>query len=302
MELSRRKLLAATAAVTLSTSTHETVGAWQSEAPPNPYGCLVDLTRCVGCRKCEEACNQVNALPAPDTGFEDLTVFDAKRRPDYDAFTVVNRYYPGELDERGRPVPTYVKIQCMHCQDPACASACVTGALTKEANGAVTYDVSKCIGCRYCMLACPFQIPAYEYNDPVTPRVRKCSFCFDRLVNEGLQPACASICPEEAITFGRRNDLLELGRQRIDKDPARYVNRIYGETEVGGTCWLYISGVPFERIAFQNLPAGPVPQTAETIQRGLFSYLWSPIVLFGALGAVMAATSRANGKDRGRET
>jgi formate dehydrogenase iron-sulfur subunit len=122
--------------------------------------------------------------------------------------------------------------------------------------------------------------------------VRKCSFCFDRLVNEGLQPACASICPEEAITFGRRNDLLELARQRIDKDPARYVDHIYGDTEVGGTCWLYLSGVPFERVGFQNLPARPVPQTAETIQRSLFSYLWSPIALFGVLGAVMAANSR----------
>jgi len=300
MEFSRRKLLAAAGAVGLSTAAPESAEAWQSQAPSDPYGCLVDLTRCVGCRKCEQACNEVNALPAPDVRFNDLTVFDAKRRPDHKAFTVVNRYYSGKNDDHGRPLPTYVKIQCMHCQDPACASACVTGALTKEANGAVRYDVSKCIGCRYCMLACPFQIPAYEYDDPVTPRVRKCSFCFDRMVEEGLQPACASICPEEAITFGRRNDLLELARQRIDKDRGRYVDRIYGDSEVGGTCWLYVSGVPFERIGFQNLPDRPVPQTAETIQRTLFSYLWSPILLFGVLGAMMAATFRTD-KEQGRE-
>ena len=292
MKFSRRNLLVTGGVVGLSTAVPKPAEAWESQAPADPYGCLVDLTRCVGCRKCEQACNDVNALPDPETGFDDLTVFDTRRRPDHAAFTVVNRYYPGTLDERGRPVPTYVKIQCMHCQDPACVSACVTGALTKKENGAVHYDVSKCIGCRYCMLACPFQIPAYEYNDPVTPRVRKCSFCFDRLVNEGLQPACASICPEEAITFGRRNDLLELGQQRIDKNPSKYVNRIYGDTEVGGTCWLYLSSVPFERVGFQNLPARPVPQTAETIQRSLFSYLWSPIVLFGVLGTMMAATSR----------
>jgi len=120
------------------------------------------------------------------------------------------------------------------------------------------------------------------------------------MVEEGLQPACASICPEEAITFGRRNDLLELARQRIDKDRGRYVDRIYGDSEVGGTCWLYVSGVPFERIGFQNLPDRPVPQTAETIQRTLFSYLWSPILLFGVLGAMMAATFRTD-KEQGRE-
>jgi len=301
MEFSRRTLLAAAGAIGLSSAAPESAEAWQSQAPSDPFGCLVDLTRCVGCRKCEQVCNDVNALPAPDTRFDDLTVFDTKRRPDHDAFTVVNRYYPGNLDEHGKPEPTYVKIQCMHCQDPACVAACVTGALRKMENGAVHYDLSKCIGCRYCMLACPFQIPAYEYNDPVTPRVRKCTFCFDRLVEEGLQPACASICPEEAITFGRRHDLIGLARQRIDKDPAKYVDRIYGQTEVGGTCWLYISDVPFERINFQDLPDRPVPQTAETIQRTLFSYLWSPIALFAILGAVMAATSNADDKEPGRE-
>jgi Fe-S-cluster-containing dehydrogenase component len=292
MKFSRRKLLVTGGVVSLSAAAPSPAEAWHSQAPADPYGCLVDLTRCVGCRKCEEACNKVNSLPQPDVDFDDLTVFDRHRRPTREAFTVVNHICAGQVDEHGRPVPTYVKIQCMHCQDPACASACVTGALTKEENGAVRYDISKCIGCRYCMLACPFQIPAYEYHDPVTPRVRQCPFCFDRLEKEGLQPACASICPEEAITFGKRNDLLELARQRIDGDPRKYVDRIYGETEVGGTCWLYISGAPFERLGFLNLPDRPIPQTAETLQRSLFSYLWSPIVLFGALGALMSATSR----------
>jgi formate dehydrogenase iron-sulfur subunit len=106
--------------------------AWQSRAPSDSIGCLVDLTRCIGCRKCEEACNRVNALPEPDRSFRGLTVLDEKRRPDEKAYTVVNRYTSGQIDERDQLIPTFVKLQCMHCQDPACASACIVGALTKK--------------------------------------------------------------------------------------------------------------------------------------------------------------------------
>lgn len=109
-----------------------TAHAWTSKAPPDPYGCLVDLTRCIGCRKCEQACQTANALPQPARSFEDLTVLDQKRRPDEKTFTVVNRYYSGRIDQRDQLIPTFAKIQCMHCQDPACVSACIVGALTKK--------------------------------------------------------------------------------------------------------------------------------------------------------------------------
>lgn len=264
--------------------------AWQSKAPADSCGCLVDLTRCVGCRKCEESCNEANNLPAaPPHSFADPLVFEEKRRPDVDAYTVVNRYFTGKTDEREKPVPTFVKVQCMHCQDPACVSACIVGALSKKDNGTVHYDVSKCIGCRYCMVACPFEIPAYEYNDPLTPEVRKCTFCFERISKEGGRPACVSVCPVEAITFARRDDLLTEARRRIAADQARYLDYIYGENEVGGTSWLYISGEEFKDLGFQDLPREPLPQLPETIQHLLFSYLWSPIALFGLLASVMAA-------------
>jgi formate dehydrogenase iron-sulfur subunit len=268
--------------------------AWQSRAPSDAMGCLVDLTRCIGCRKCEEACNRVNGLPAPDISFEDYTVLDRKRRPDERAYTVVNRYTSGLIDERERLVPTFVKLQCMHCQDPACASACIVGALSKKENGAVSYDVTKCIGCRYCMVACPFEIPAYEYHDPLTPRVMKCTFCYERVQSENKLPGCSEICPVEAITFGRRDGLLTEAHRRIRKNPGRYIDYVYGEKEVGGTSWMYISGVPFERLGFNSLPDKPMPKLAETIQHSLFSYLWSPIVLFAMLGGVMWAS-----KDKG---
>lgn len=290
--LSRRQFLDAIGVAGIISAAPGRAAAWTSRAPDDPYGCLVDVTRCVGCRKCEEACNHVNGLPAPEVPFDDRTVFDRTRRPTTSAFTVVNRYHTGQLDDRGVPQPTFVKTQCMHCQDPACVAACVTGALTKEPNGAVCYDPEKCIGCRYCMLACPFQIPAFDFDDPLTPQIRKCSLCFDRIVANGDQPACASICPEEAITFGKRDDLIEIAHQRIEHDPGRYIDHVYGELEVGGTSWLYVSGVPFEHLQLPSLPNRPVPQTAQTIQRSLFSYLWSPIALFLALGGTMAATHR----------
>ncbi len=290
MELSRRnffKILGVTGASVVAVKGK--ARAWESKAPPDPFGCLVDLTRCIGCRKCEQACNDVNALPKPDRSFDDLTILDTKRRPDEKTFTIVNRYYPGKIDERDQLIPTFVKIQCMHCQDPACVSACIAGALTKKENGTVHYNVSKCIGCRYCMVACPFEIPAYEYFNPITPKVMKCTFCFDRISKEGGQPGCATICPVEAITFGKRNTLLKLAKKRIKENPADYIDQIYGENEVGGTSWMYISGVPFEKIGFNKLPSEPMPKLSETVQHSLFSYLWSPIALYGILGGIMWA-------------
>lgn len=296
MKINRRRFLGATGTIlgTVLTGSQKSAQAGRNprSPPPDPYGCLVDLSVCVGCRKCEQACNQVNILPTPDLSFDDLLIFERKRRPSAGAYTVVNRYYTGKLDERNQLIPTFVKIQCMHCQDPGCVSACIVGALTKKDNGTVHYDVSKCIGCRYCLVACPFQIPAYDYNDPLFPQVRKCTFCYDRITKEGGNPACASICPVEAITFGMRNQLLRIARDQIKNDPGRYLDRVYGEGEVGGTSWLYISGEPFHKLGFLDLPASPIPHLTETIQHGLFSYLWAPLGLFGVLAGCMWTLNR----------
>jgi formate dehydrogenase beta subunit len=279
--------MGAAAGSTLALPSGRARAARKTKTPADPYGCLVDTSLCIGCRKCEEACNQVNHLPEPDRPFDDLTVLERKRRPDQRSFTVVNRFWTGRRDERNELLPSFVKVQCMHCQDPACVSACIVGALTKKENGAVHYEVSKCIGCRYCMIACPFQIPAYEYQDPLTPRVMKCTFCFDRITKEGGVPGCAAICPVEAITFGKRSHLLALARHRIQTDPGRYRKKIYGEHEVGGTSWLYISREPFEKLGFLDLPDHAMPHLAETIQHGIFSYLWAPIALFAVLAGAL---------------
>ena len=222
---------------------------------PDRYGMLTDITRCIGCRRCEEACNKENNLPPPKIPFEDKSVFEKKRRTDAQTRTVVNRYADPKTGE-----PVYRKVQCNHCAEPACVSACVVGALKKSPEGPVIYNENICIGCRYCMTACPFYIPAFEYFDAGSPAIQKCFMCYNR-ISEGEVPACATECPVEAITFGKRSELLTLARDRIRNEPDKYINHIYGEHEVGGTDWLYISGVPFEELDFPcDLGITPYPE------------------------------------------
>ncbi|MBU1157262.1 MAG: 4Fe-4S dicluster domain-containing protein, partial [Proteobacteria bacterium] len=244
---------------------------------------------------------QRHSLAKPDQPFDEMAVLEKERRMDEHSYTVVNKYYPQKLGSLvWRQRPTFVKFQCMHCQDPACVSACIVGALTKQENGSVIYDAAKCIGCRYCMVACPFQIPAYEYHDPLTPRVRKCTFCFERISQAGGKPGCAQVCPVEAITFGKRSELIKLAKQKMADDPGRYQPQVYGEKEVGGTSWLYISREPFAKVGFLKLPSQPMPHLTETIQHGIFSYMWAPLSLFALLGGAMAVFNRKRdqGEDR----
>jgi Fe-S-cluster-containing dehydrogenase component len=212
---------------------------------PDSLGVLHDTTLCVGCRRCEGACNQVNTLPLPEKPFDDQNVLKENRRTTAEAFTVVNKY------EGSAGKAVFRKTQCNHCLEPACASACFVKAFSKTKEGAVVYDASVCVGCRYCMVACPFNIPAYEYAEPLTPRVMKCTLCHPR-VKEGKLPGCVEACPVEALTFGKRENLLKIARERIQKHPDRYINHIYGEHEMGGTSWLYLSGVPFEQIGMRE--------------------------------------------------
>ncbi len=191
-------------------------------------GLLIDITKCIGCRSCEAACKAQNHLP--ETGDTDLTA----------------RTYTRVM-ERG---DHFVRKMCMHCQNPTCVSVCPVGALQKTSYGPVVYDETKCMGCRYCMAACPFQVPRYEWTS-VFPRVRKCIMCKDR-VAKGLQTACAEACPTGATKFGERDELIHEAQDRIRSEPDKYVNHIYGLTEVGGTGVLFISDVPFEKLGFRT--------------------------------------------------
>ncbi|MEI6667843.1 MAG: 4Fe-4S dicluster domain-containing protein [Acidobacteriota bacterium] len=206
-------------------------------------GVLVDTTKCVGCRACEAACTETNHQPEP-VRLDDPAVFKTLRTTDTRHYTVVNAAIaaPGAAAAPER----FIKRQCMHCVEPACASACLVRALDKTPTGPVVYHKDRCLGCRYCMVACPFSVPKYEY-DSATPFVQKCTFCADRQ-SRGEAPACTSVCPSGALTFGLREELLETARERLYAKGSTYVRHIFGEHEVGGTSWIYITDIPFDKL------------------------------------------------------
>jgi formate dehydrogenase iron-sulfur subunit len=204
------------------------------------HALLLDSTKCVGCGACVTACQEQNGLP--EASADTLTETQ---------FTVV-RQAPGKDGD------VNYRRMCMHCKDPACASVCPVGALEKTSSGPVVYNADICLGCRYCIQACPFNVPRYEWKS-ASPRVRKCTFCADRLA-QGKINACAEACQFGATVAGEREALLREARARIAANPGVYVPKIYGEHEAGGTSVLMLSSVPFETLGLPgNLPAEPLP-------------------------------------------
>jgi formate dehydrogenase iron-sulfur subunit len=192
----------------------------------------------------------------------------------------------------------------MHCDEPACASACFVKALRKTKEGPVVYDSSVCVGCRYCMVACPFDIPAYEYHNVLTPKVRKCTMCWATRTSLGRKPACVEACPKEVMTFGKRSDLIKLAYDKIQADPARYERHLYGEHEVGGTCWMFLSGVPFEKIGLpEHLGDVGLPEyprnylSAAPLVMAIWPALWGGLYMFTKRREEMA-----KGEDNHHET
>ncbi len=288
--ISRRSFIRNSALISAAALGSSSKTEARSEQPLSDerFGMLVDTTLCIGCRRCEWACKEAHKMAnQPVDSYDDRSVFNSKRRPSTKALTVVNEY-PNPADASK---PTDVKVQCMHCDHPACVSACIVSAFKKKENGAVVWDGSRCIGCRYCMVACPFQVPAYDYDKPIQPEVRKCDFCYDR-ISQGKLTACAEICPAEAITFGKRIDLIGVARNKIKLYPERYKNHVFGESEVGGTSWLYLANQDFDKIGFPKLGQSPAPGVSESIQHGLFAYFVPPVALYALLGGIMWLNKR----------
>lgn len=231
---------------------------------------LTDVTKCIGCEECVKACQEARNLPAEQPwrwlkGIDDLS--SAR-------WTTLVR----SVDDRGQH---FVRRQCRHCLEPECVSVCIVGALRKTEEGPVVYDRDVCIGCRYCMIACPWEIPRYSWEDAV-PYVQKCDMCYDRVVNEGKIPACVDACPTDATLFGEREELLAEARRRLAAEPDRYVPKIWGETEVGGTSVLYISDV---EINLTDLEA-PIRDTAPMPHRTTKILHRMPLVFVLMAGAM----------------
>jgi len=202
-------------------------------------GLLFDSTRCIGCGACYSACKEKHNLSETSRDFlrDDLSV---------DTYTVVNRR-----------AHQYIRRLCMHCEEPTCASVCPVAALVKTDSGPVLYEESKCMGCRYCMQACPFTVPQFEWKNPVSPRISKCDLCHDR-VAAGLATACATVCPTGATKFGDRSELIAEAKDRIRQNPEKYHDHLFGLEEVGGTSVLMLAAVPLEQLGY---PAGLLKQS-----------------------------------------
>jgi formate dehydrogenase iron-sulfur subunit len=223
---------------------------------------LIDMTKCTGCRGCQVACKQWNQLDAEKTEF--FSGEGYQNPPMMSEYTFTRIKFK-DYQKNGQNEFAFYKEMCMHCNDPACASVCPVGAFKKTAEGPVTYDAERCIGCRFCMVACPFGVPKYQWSKAL-PLVRKCTGCFSR-IKEGRKPACATTCPS-AITYGERGEIIAEAKRRVESRPERYLKKLYGAEEAGGTSVIYLTALPFDELGFKHVTKRPLP-----------SYTWQALRL-----------------------
>lgn len=271
--------------------------------PSSALGMLYDTTLCIGCKACVTACYEANDL-APDT---------ARSEREYGKPL---HYMPDGLSEHSKnviklykdetsPVTSFVKRQCMHCVEPACCAACMMHALTKDPEtGVVSWAGEACVGCRYCQIACPYNVVTFEWT-ALNPRIVKCELCRHRFP-EAKGPACCEVCPRGAVIYGTREELLAEAKRRLAENPKKYVPKIYGEVDGGGTQVLYLSHVPFEKLGLPELTEESLPEYTHSVQGTLYKGFAGPLVLFGALAFAMrerrleaVESAQANGKGLG---
>lgn len=284
MSTDRRSLLkglATAAALSVVPTTAE--ARERRKAPDDAVSMLYDSTRCIGCKTCSVACKTRSKLP-PDVDGYGGGLYDAPEGLNEYTKTVIQLYRDGNEY-------SFVKKQCMHCVDPACVNACMLGSLKKGKFGIVDWDPSRCVGCRYCQVACPFSVPKFEWASRA-PKIVKCDFCKDRIEDEKV-PLCVETCPREAITFGGREELLKEAHRRIASQPDKYVDKVYGEHDLGGTQVLYLSHVPFDKVGFRFNDETAVPDAQQSVQNAVYRGFIAPVALYGVLAAVMLRRRRA---------
>jgi formate dehydrogenase iron-sulfur subunit len=274
---------------------------------------LIDITNCIGCRACQVACKQWNEREGEETeleaelGFQNPATLSAK------TYTLIAFHEMENPQKPGGVESAFVMQRCLHCLEPACASACPTTALYRQVDGPVTYDVDKCIGCRYCMLACPWDVPTAQWNT-LAPKISKCTHCADRadqpvpiafngkplsddagkrFMESIATPACVKACPADALRFGTRDEMLAIAHKRISDRPDKYVDHIYGEKELGGTSVVYLSAVPFEKLGFPTYGEKPFPAFTATALGAVPPAVMTVGALLGALYAFFRKRTQA---------
>ncbi|MCP4704254.1 MAG: 4Fe-4S dicluster domain-containing protein [candidate division Zixibacteria bacterium] len=235
------------------------------------YGILVDTTKCTSCENCVMACAEEHNIDPQKAIKEKVINKDGLSAYRLSDITTISEGH-------------FARKSCMHCLEPSCVSACLVGGLTKTPEGPVIYDPDKCIGCRYCMIACPFHIPRYEW-DKTSPLMIKCDMCFER-INQGEIPACVNACPNGALKFGERKELLREAHALIEKQPDLYLNHIWGEDEFGGTSVIYVSDVELSKLGWPEVTPQSIPSLTEplvhatpfiglTVAAGLLGINWT---------------------------
>jgi Fe-S-cluster-containing dehydrogenase component len=290
MSMDRRTLLKglAVAGAGAAVGSNPAEASAAPEAPADAVGMLYDATRCIGCRACVTACKTANDLPG--------NIYDPPNDLDGDTKNIIKKY---EVDGE---VVSYMKQQCMHCLDPGCASACMIGAFKKRDYGIVTWDPTRCIGCRYCQVACPYNVPKFQWSS-ANPKIVKCELCL-HMLKAGKEPGCCQACPKEAVIYGTYTDLLADAKERIAKHPERYwgpdgTPKIFGETDGGGTQVLYLASVDFEKLGLPPLGEDGSAALARSIQHGLYQGFIAPSVLLVGLAAVIWRNRKASEKEGG---
>jgi len=271
--ISRRKFFAVSGGL-FGTALAPPVAQARSDSPdyPEAQAKLYDATRCIGCRACEKRCQEYNQLNPPTDEHSGQT-YHMPRDLSVENFMILEAYHGEDQDGDGKPDRwSFIKKNCMHCNVPACVTACPVGALQKTPEGPVKYFEDICIGCRYCELACPYEVVRYEYAK-VAPRVRKCTLCME----------CVKACPTGALMSGKRADLIAEAHRRIEENPDRYVNHVYGEHEAGGASYLILAGVEFEKFGLPNLPDRTHTSYADTIMHALPGWIVGFGLFLGAL-------------------
>lgn len=283
MSIDRRIFFKTAALIGASMAIGKSFGATKPEGSEIEFhGVLYDSTLCAGCQECERVCAAAHGLPEPTE-----TVETGKLRKTNDTRrSVINSFKTSKGD-------AFVKNQCMQCNEPACASACLTEAMYKTKEGPVIWRGEKCMGCRYCMVSCPFDVPKFEFNS-TNPKIVKCDMCYDRLQKDQL-PACVEGCPAEALKFGTRKELIAEARKRIAANPDGYNGEIYGEHVAGGTGFLYLSAAPFKEIGLNTeLQNSSYPELTKGF---LYSIPTIDVLLPPLLLGIYAATKSNNPKE-----